>query len=216
MLLFLMAHQSNVIHSWRSWRASPMNRLILAAAAFFVAAPAYADSIPISINFSSTDPLLDLYTQPADFTLPAGFTNASLNITSFAVDDRGVLQLNGSNIASTGIFCSSPPCAGNMVFTAGGNNDPFTFQNAQNTGFTITSGFVTGPNTLRLIVNDTGDGIFGNLNPNSQPTSAFLSGTVTFNVVSTVPLPGTLPLFATGLGALGLLGWRRKRKAQAA
>jgi hypothetical protein len=31
-----------------------------------------------------------------------------------------------------------------------------------------------------------------------------------------VPLPATLPLFATGLGGLGLLGWRRKRKAQAA
>jgi len=30
-----------------------------------------------------------------------------------------------------------------------------------------------------------------------------------------VPLPATLPLFATGLGALGLLGWRRKRKATA-
>ena len=30
-----------------------------------------------------------------------------------------------------------------------------------------------------------------------------------------VPLPGALPLFATGLGALGLLGWRRKRKATA-
>ena len=28
------------------------------------------------------------------------------------------------------------------------------------------------------------------------------------------PLPGALPLFATGLGVLGLLGWRRKRKAQ--
>jgi hypothetical protein len=26
------------------------------------------------------------------------------------------------------------------------------------------------------------------------------------------PLPATLPLFATGLGALGLLGWGRKRK----
>jgi hypothetical protein len=26
------------------------------------------------------------------------------------------------------------------------------------------------------------------------------------------PLPATLPLLATGLGALGLLGWRRKRE----
>ena len=31
--------------------------------------------------------------------------------------------------------------------------------------------------------------------------------------VSAVPLPGALPLFATGLGALALLTWRRKRKA---
>jgi hypothetical protein len=31
---------------------------------------------------------------------------------------------------------------------------------------------------------------------------------------SAVPIPGALPLFVTGLGALGLLGWRRKRKAK--
>ena len=37
-----------------------------------------------------------------------------------------------------------------------------------------------------------------------------------FGEPSNTPLPGALPLFATGLGALGLLGWRRKRKAQAA
>ena len=30
-----------------------------------------------------------------------------------------------------------------------------------------------------------------------------------------VPLPAALPLFATGLGGLGLLGWRRKKKAAA-
>jgi hypothetical protein len=31
-------------------------------------------------------------------------------------------------------------------------------------------------------------------------------------VVGQTPIPGALPLFATGLGALGLMGWRRKRK----
>jgi hypothetical protein len=30
---------------------------------------------------------------------------------------------------------------------------------------------------------------------------------------ATTPLPAALPLFATGLGVMGLLGWRRKRKA---
>ena len=35
----------------------------------------------------------------------------------------------------------------------------------------------------------------------------------TFEIfATTTPLPAALPLFATGLGALGLLGWRRKRK----
>jgi hypothetical protein len=33
--------------------------------------------------------------------------------------------------------------------------------------------------------------------------------------ITTTPLPAALPLFATGIGGLGLLGWRRKRKARA-
>jgi hypothetical protein len=33
--------------------------------------------------------------------------------------------------------------------------------------------------------------------------------------VANTPLPAALPLFATGLGVLGLLGWRRKRKQAA-
>jgi hypothetical protein len=32
--------------------------------------------------------------------------------------------------------------------------------------------------------------------------------------VTATPVPAALPLFVTGLGALGLLGWRRKRKAR--
>jgi hypothetical protein len=41
-------------------------------------------------------------------------------------------------------------------------------------------------------------------------------GEVTLVDVPATPLPAALPLFATGLGALGLLGWRKKRKAQSA
>jgi hypothetical protein len=39
-------------------------------------------------------------------------------------------------------------------------------------------------------------------------------GTVGCQLVPPIPLPATLPLFASGLGALGLLGWRRKRKSR--
>jgi len=41
------------------------------------------------------------------------------------------------------------------------------------------------------------------------------AGTGTVTVAATTPLPAALPLFATGLGALGVLGWRRKKKAVA-
>ena len=55
------------------------------------------------------------------------------------------------------------------------------------------------------------------------PASFIHSGNVAANgtfgtweiVPSATPLPAALPLFATGLGALGLLGWRRKKKAAA-
>jgi hypothetical protein len=37
-----------------------------------------------------------------------------------------------------------------------------------------------------------------------------------YAAIAPTPLPATFPLFATGLGALGLLSWRRKRKALSA
>jgi hypothetical protein len=44
--------------------------------------------------------------------------------------------------------------------------------------------------------------------------SGSLTGTLTADV-GTTPLPAALPLFASGLAAAGLIGWRRKRKAAA-
>lgn len=49
----------------------------------------------------------------------------------------------------------------------------------------------------------------------SAPSGIDIRG-VAFAPVAPTPLPAALPLFATGLGALGLLGRRRKRKASVA
>ena len=45
-------------------------------------------------------------------------------------------------------------------------------------------------------------------------SNAFPGGEIR-GFLNETPLPAALPLFATGLGALGLLGWIRKRKATA-
>ena len=78
---------------------------------------------------------------------------------------------------------------------------------------------VAGPHTL----------LGGNPGPSFECSDSFLcaagiaDGTIRYVAADTIinvagaatPLPAALPLFATGLGALGFLGWRRKKKAAA-
>ena len=66
-------------------------------------------------------------------------------------------------------------------------------------------------------VTDSMDPVIYFLNPSdaSQFQLLFSDGVGNSPASAATPLPAALPLFATGLGALGLLGWRRKRKAQA-
>jgi hypothetical protein len=47
------------------------------------------------------------------------------------------------------------------------------------------------------------------------PTPNFPPEAIVIGSAASTPLAPAFPLFATGLGGLGLLGWRRKRKAQA-
>jgi hypothetical protein len=49
----------------------------------------------------------------------------------------------------------------------------------------------------------------------SQSAYAGSGGVWSEGSPAVTPLPAALPLFATGLGVMGLLGWRRKRKAAA-
>jgi hypothetical protein len=85
---------------------------------------------------------------------------------------------------------------------------------------TLTSGIITawslsngipGPAGTSVSSTTTGDtvGFLPSLASGSAGPGTW-SGPIADNF--SVPLPGTLPLFATGLGALGLLGSRKKRK----
>jgi len=82
----------------------------------------------------------------------------------------------------------------------------------------------TGAGVANVVINLTGsvltallDGSFTIAATPSSGVSIWGSNrsilTVDYTPTSTVPVPAALPLLASGLGALGFLGWRRKRSA---
>ena len=126
--------------------------------------------------------------------------------------------------AATAVFITSSPAGLFYPLSASDNilAQPSVFVGSNS--FTVTNGAMTAENfqaqfpianTLEffaLLLNSGGPQFNAN---RFGPTTNFLvlSTSATF---SQVPLPAALPLFATGLAALGLLGWRRKKKAAAA
>ena len=121
--------------------------------------------------------------------LPAGLTNFSFTMGS-STNGEGWL-VYGSNSATSGyVLVASGTDENNHVLTGctAGLND----------GCYVYYYFAFDPSTYSAAA--------GN-------TNVLLDEV---DVVSAVPLPAALPLFASGLGVLGLLGWRRKRKALAA
>jgi hypothetical protein len=132
------------------------------------------------------------------FTLPALTFSGNVNILdpSGAISDR-LRWIDASGSSTACEFSSGlSPCANRMIFYSLDSN-----------GVPADVGAIslsTTSNTAR---------------ENANGTFSFVteSGVNTYDGTSagTVPIPAALPLFATGLGGLGLLGWRRKRKAQA-
>jgi hypothetical protein len=157
-------------------------------------------------------------------TFDFSFTNTVGNVSGTVTGEIVGLADNSTSAATNVIIDSYPAGIGLGLAT------PFdavtTASGVPDNAFTVTSGLITsylfesysffnwtlcmGPcSPTAFLQNDAINSDF----------SGFFVGTndpVTFTpVTNTTPLPAALPLFASGLGALGLLGWRRKRKASA-
>jgi hypothetical protein len=164
-------------------------------------------------------------------TIPFSFTDATGTVTGELVG----LANNGFSSATQVIIESAPAALGipfglplDLLSTP-----PGTLTLVDANSFLLTNGVITGgalvfsrnytdapplyPQNWEFCLAVSIDGYCG------APTSAYLKGPggIVQSDVSlggspvTTPLPAALPLFSAGLGALGLLGWRRKRKAVA-
>ena len=162
---------------------------------------------------------------------PAGHpTHAALGAGAVAIFDENGNQkqtlMDGHLAAPWGLAIASSNFGGFSNDLLVGN---FSYVNSFISAFASDStGHLTFQGTIPI---DVGNGntagglwslIFGNAGMNGSPDTLYFSDGIDgemkglIGAINAVPLPAALPLFATGLGALGLLGWRRKKKAIAA
>jgi hypothetical protein len=188
-----------------------------AAAILFAAVgigSASATTLNVSVGQDFGDFANSYYTVDATFVLPVGFSNAVLNTSLFAADDRAVLQLNGTNVSETGIFLRSGG-SGSFYFLPDGSDNAaynFRYSNDTSTFDPILGPFVAGTNTLHFIVNNTNNGIVGGPVPGNH-AALYFEGTVSFDTVSPVPEPSTWAMMLLGFAGVGYGIYRRKKLA---
>ena len=108
------------------------------------------------------------------------------------------------------------PFAGTSPLSAAGGKIQYAYTATGGFEFLMVSGgaendeLIVGPNELVAQLDCSGCEVYDS----PEPVGGFQFATEVAGTGAT-PLPAALPLFASGLGALGLLGWRRKRKAAA-
>jgi hypothetical protein len=150
----------------------------------------------------------------SNVTYNCGFSPCAAGTGTFTgTFDYNAGVFSNIDIVATGGFSSSPntitfntnngSTATHLDFTNSGNSAEFL-------SLFLAASLPTSPDSVTGgAVSNGCTGCAGN----EFPVSGSFVSAVQLNAV---PLPAALPLFASGFGALGLLGWRRKRKAQAA
>ena len=144
-------------------------------------------------------------------TLQVSATFAGLTSNTMAAHIH-CCQLQPGNPASVGVATAVPAFPGFPLGVTSGTYPPTLFDLTQ--PLIYNPAFITAQGSLAAAEAALIAGIQGGLTYFNIHTVNFPGGEIR-GQLNAVPLPGALPLFVTGLGALGLLSWRRKRKATA-
>ncbi len=175
----------------------------------------------------------------AVLTAGAGLTTSASAVTlSYEYSGTGNVNFQSDTTLDIGGTCSSP-CVISAVMTINGTGPAFNPSIPSGWGAGVSATVTDNLGDTTSFAVNTGDfpgtqhGIFGSvifasvlpstLGISTSGFASILGGPATVdysinislpNGAYVTPLPAALPLFATGLGALGLLGWRRKRRLE--
>jgi len=196
-------------------------RLLVLAMAFGTMQwqPAYADPVDVSYTVSGSPGawVLDFsVTNNLGGTNSIYYLNVELPTTSIVGSPAGWAYSSFNNPWSNAAYGGSSVVYNNPWLVSGMNPGAMISSGQTLSGFKVLDtdqvapasalwtafayfGTYNGPGCFNCGVNPGFEGVA--LDPPATPIAT--------------PLPAALPLFAGGLGALGLLGWRRKRKAVA-
>jgi hypothetical protein len=146
----------------------------------------------------------------------------TLDLTTAAL--TGDVSLNGSDLkfASNGIGTAtftfaSIPAHQYVIDVTGQSNQSTSFVDFTINGTQLgtNTNFGSGFNTIALasFVDPSTSDVFAITNGGTGNTETHISTITVTGDFAVTPIPDALPLFATGLAALLLFGWHRKRKA---
>jgi hypothetical protein len=174
----------------------------------------YDPSLAATVNFSSpSETDVQFFPATVSFSIPSvTVTNQTEKISISDFTSANDFFNIGINLATQSNFTPpTPPANHTFTFSASlslGALNGTTFNSSSLPTSYIFSNLVSPSLTVSESDSLAGFGaaLFGTISLQFDVTEISAANT---------PLPATLPLFATGLGALGVLGWRRKRKLAA-
>jgi hypothetical protein len=210
---------------------SAIGAAALGFAAMLLTAPAPSEAATYTLNFTGTVTSSDgtfRVRVPAGSLISGDVTFDPFNDSTFSsagggnVFDQAPLGIDYHFFAPTYIITSfhGGEGPGSVTSSASGGNTSLQFFMQQTSGnFELGLNFsTTGSSVLSSLAGlpNTRDGLLAFLGGGSPSATGFFSfpgvGTVNFDISAVTPILPTLPLFATALAGLGLVGWRRTRE----